>query len=574
VDFFQRVSQAIIGGDMPGVVWSISTVLGVIAFMTFAASFWRKLRRKKLETHDAEDSERVDDSARLKHIETVERLRRIKEILIARARAQSGFLPGGDQPGAKQAEALIEHDIAAAISTLSHAGQIEAAEDAERGDTEAADEALAARIAKIDRAAQLGVEKEEAALMRQRGGLAYTDDPRSALRFYARAAELDPDHIEGLFSLAQLRIRAGYRPALKKSLERPVTLEDSVEEEQQNPRTSLERPVTLEESVEEEQQNPRTSLERPVTLEESVEEKQQNPWAQFLQREFEAALGDRKIASGRHERAQASDNDPSDANNEEWRHDLSVSYERVGDNGAARGDRDGAPKAYLDGLGIDKKLAALDPGNAGSQRDPSASFNKSGDDGAGREEGDEALKTSLERLETAKELAALDPDSAEWQREVCISYNLIGDVHAHRGDSDGALKAYLDGLEVAKKLVAVDPDNARWRHDLSVNWDRVGDARAAQGDREGALKAYADGLEIRMRLAETDPDNAEWQTDLVVSAWKLASAGAEDASEFLAGGLRILTRLDAEGTLTADQREWIGAFEAALQGAKEPAPQG
>ena len=207
--------------------------------MTFAAWLWQKLRRDKPEKHDAEDSEHLshdaEDSERLKRVaEDSERLRRINDILIGRARAQSAFLPGGDQPGTKQAEAIIEQDIRAAISTLARAGKIEAAEAAERGDTTAADDALAAKIAKIEQA-RSGAAKEEAALYRQRGGLAYTDDTQAALRFYAIAAETDPEDIEGLFSLAHLQIRAGNRPASKQNLERLIAPGNRIEDEQESP---------------------------------------------------------------------------------------------------------------------------------------------------------------------------------------------------------------------------------------------------------------------------------------------------------------------------------------------------
>ena len=252
---------------MPGKVGFISAVLfGIIAFIASAAWLWQKLRRNKPHKDDAEDSERLshdaEDSERLKRVaEDSERLKRIADILIGRARAQSAFLPGGDQPGAKQAETIIEQDIAAAISTLANAGKIEAAEAAERGDTKAADDALAAKIAKIE-PARSGAAKEEAALYRQRGGLAYTDDTQAALSFYAEAAELDPEDIEGLFSLAQLQIRAGYRLASKQDSERPIALGNR------------------------------------------IEDKRERHWDHFLPGDFEAALGDRNAASGRYEPAQ------------------------------------------------------------------------------------------------------------------------------------------------------------------------------------------------------------------------------------------------------------------------------
>ena len=201
----QSVWQAIPGGDMPGKVGFISAILGIVAFVTVGDWLWQKLRRDKPEKRAAEDSDR---------------LKRIEDILIGRARAQSASLPGGDQPGAKQAEAIVEQDIGAAISTLAEEGKTEALAAAKRGDTKAADNALAAKIAKIERA-RLGAAKEEAALYRQRGALAYLHDTDAALRFYAKAAELDPDNGEGLLFLAQLQARAGYHACRKTKLRTP-----------------------------------------------------------------------------------------------------------------------------------------------------------------------------------------------------------------------------------------------------------------------------------------------------------------------------------------------------------------
>jgi hypothetical protein len=105
-----------------------------------------------------------------------------------------------------------------------------------------------------------------------------------------------------------------------------------------------------------------------------------------------------------------------------------------------------------------------------------------------------------------------------------------------------------------------------------VSYNKIGDISAARGDRDGALKAYKDGLDIRKQLAARDPNNVVWQTDLVVSAGKLAGAGAKDRRQHLASGLAILKRLDAEGKLTADQKEWIAPFEEAMQEPENAGP--
>ncbi len=570
---------------MPGKVGFIPAVLfGIMAFIAFAAWLWRKLRRSKPVERDAEDCEHLDrdteDSDRLKHeAEYSRRLKRIAEILIGRARTQSAFLPGGDQPGAKQAEALIEQDIRAGISTLARVGKIEAAEAAERGDTKAADDAIAATITKID-PEWLGATKEEAALYRQRGGLAYTDDTQAALRFYAEAAELDPEHIEGLFSLAQLQIRAGYRPASTQNLKRLIALENRIEDEQQR------------------------------------------HCAHSLGEDVEATLGDRNAASGRFERAQTLVDDliQRDPHNAEEQRDLSESYDRVGDISAARADRDGALNAYTDGLEIAKKLAARDPNNAEWQRDLSVSYNLIGDISAARGDHEGALKAYSDGLEIARTLADRDPNNAEWQCDLSVSYDRVGDISAALGDYDGALKAYSAGLEIDKQLAAREPNNAEWQRDLSVSYIRIGDISAARGDRDaalkafnnglyiakllaardpnnaerqrdlsisyervgdisadggdrdGALKAFNDGLDIRKLLAARDPNNVGWQTDLVVSAWKLADAGAKDKRQHLASGLAILKRLGAEGKLTADQKEWIWDFEEAMHKPEKAEP--
>ena len=136
-----------------------------------------------------------------------------------------------------------------------------------------------------------------------------------------------------------------------------------------------------------------------------------------------------------------------DPNNAEWQRDLSVSYNKVGDVRAARGDRDGALKAYEDGLGIRKALAEHDPKNA------------------------------------------------QWQRDLSVSYEKIGDISAARGDRDGALKAYEDGLGIVNALAGRDPNNAEWQTDLVVSAWKIANVGAPD-----ACAHLRKGLAILKRL--------------------------------------------------------------------------
>ena len=93
------------------------------------------------------------------------------------------------------------------------------------------------------------------------------------------------------------------------------------------------------------------------------------------------------------------------------------------------------------------------------------------------------------------------------------------------------------------------------------------------GDTAGMLQSFQDALQICGRLTKKDPANAMWQTDLAWSHYKFVQASADGWRSHAEEGLAILKRLDAEGRLTAGQKEWIAMFEAALQQPEDAEPQ-
>jgi lipopolysaccharide biosynthesis regulator YciM len=76
---------------------------------------------------------------------------------------------------------------------------------------------------------------------------------------------------------------------------------------------------------------------------------------------------------------------------------------------------------------------------------------------------------------------------------------------------------------------------------------------------EQARAYFQKSLDIRERLARQEPDRADFQADLVVSLYRLGDRGS------LQRALDILQRLDREHKLTAEQRGWIPALEAAAR---------
>ena len=147
-------------------------------------------------------------------------------------------------------------------------------------------------------------------------------------------------------------------------------------------------------------------------------------------------------------------------------HDLSVSYDRIGDVQVAQGDLAGGLKSYRDSLAIRDRLAQSDPGNAG------------------------------------------------WQRDLSVSYEKIGDVQVAQSDLVGALKSYRDSLAIMEPLTTSNPDNAGWQRHVAVSHAKIADTLKKSGERAEALQTLQRAHAIMVRLTALSPDNAQWKRDL------------------------------------------------------------
>ncbi|HUD59697.1 MAG TPA: TIR domain-containing protein, partial [Acetobacteraceae bacterium] len=239
-----------------------------------------------------------------------------------------------------------------------------------------------------------------------------------------------------------------------------------------------------------------------------------------------------------------------DPDNADWRHNLSVSHDRLGDVLSAQGDVPGALADYRAGMAIRARLAAADPDNAEWQRELSISHVKLGDVLSALGDLPGALADYRAAMTIRARLTDADPENAEWQRDLSISHVKLGDVFRAQGDLPGALADYRARMAISARLAAADPGNAEWQRDLSVNHERLGDVLSAQGDLPGALADYRAAMVISARLAAADPENAAWQRDLSVSHNKLgdvlrAQGDQPGALADYRAGMAISTRLVA-----------------------------
>jgi len=206
--------------------------------------------------------------------------------------------------------------------------------------------------------------------------------------------------------------------------------------------------------------------------------------------------------------------EPSNAG---WQREMAVAHSRVGGVLQAQGRLEAAQAAFEQSLSISRRLVEQDPSNAGWQRELAVAQSRVGGvlEAQGRLEG---AQTAFEQtLRISRRLAEQDPSNAGWQRELATAHNRVGGVLETQGRLEGAQAAFEQDLSISRRLAEQDPSNARWQHDLATAHNRVGGVLEAQGRLVEAQAVFEQALEISRRLAELDPSNAGWQRELAVA---------------------------------------------------------
>ena len=241
-----------------------------------------------------------------------------------------------------------------------------------------------------------------------------------------------------------------------------------------------------------------------------------------------------------------------------------MAHSRVGGVQESRGRLAEAEASFEEYLAICRRLAELDPSNAGWQRDLAVAHSRMGGVQESRGRLAEAEASFGEYLAISRRLAELDPSNAGWQRDLAVAHSRVGGVQESRGGwprrrrrsrstwrSAGgwpsstpatpagsgtgggaqphrrragvaghlaeAEASFEEYLAICRRLAELDPSNAGWQRDLAVAHSRVGGVHGARGRLAEAEASFEEYLAICRRLAELDPTNAGWQRDLAVA---------------------------------------------------------
>jgi serine/threonine protein kinase len=253
-----------------------------------------------------------------------------------------------------------------------------------------------------------------------------------------------------------------------------------------------------------------------------------------------------------------------------WQRDLGISWRNLGAAVQETGDAARALEAHRTALAIFRRLSAAEPGNALWRADVRSALSLTGSALVDLERYDEALEAHREALAIRRALAAEAPDRVEHAEGVADALDDVARVFRAKGDHASALGAYREVLSTYRSLADRQPDEPGWRRAASVAYNEMGDEWFAMGERDEAAGAHRASLALVEPIAEEFPDQTLWQTDVAVSAFKLARAvggsaeGKAEARSALEKGLAILRRLEAQGRLPDDKKEWPADFEKAI----------
>ena len=264
--------------------------------------------------------------------------------------------------------------------------------------------------------------------------------------------------------------------------------------------------------------------------------------------------------------------DPSSA---VWQNDLLLSYERLGEVAVSAGKLEDARGWFEKALAVAKALTAADPSNTGLQRGLAVSYEKLGDIAVSAGKLEDARGWFEKSLGLAKALVAADPSNAGWQRGLAVEYEKLGEVAVSASKLEDAHGWFEKGLLVAKALAEADPSNAAWQHDLSIYYEKLGDIAVSAGKLEDARGWFEKALAVAKALAAADPSNAGWQRGLAVEYEKLGEVAVsasklEDARGWFEKALAVARALAAADPSNAGwQRDPLDLLRKARRGRGE-----
>ena len=365
-------------------------------------------------------------------------------------------------------------------------------------------EPLLAAVAEDKKKAAATQNQAAAEAYRNLAAIAAISEPQKARTYYAEAAALDPENVEGMYYHGWFQLQAG-------------SLDDAETAFQRALRTA-------------EQGNETWAF-----------------WSRIGLGDIHQDRGDLTSALGEYRTAGKMAEGPAETD-ADWQRSLAIAYGAIGDIFMRERQFADALKYYRDKIEIFYRLAKAYPESVLVQSDLAVAALQFGKALELQDKREEALKAYEVSVALFQRLVTADPDNVHWQQSLSAASSTVGDMMATLGKFDDAMTAYRLDLVISERLAEADPDNAKLRHGLYTSRQKIGELRLRQGDLAGALESFQKDLAVAEKLAEADPHNADWQRSLsdsfnYVGEVLVAQGKLGEALQYFQEGLAVSDRL-------------------------------
>lgn len=430
-----------------------------------------------------------------------------------------------DSIPADERQRFFDGIMAAGRALSARGAQGEAALAALRGGDAGAAEAVFERDLKEARQQAASEQRRAAESARHLASLARPYDIGRAAGYYAQAAELDPQDAGNWIDLAETSLATGDRTGAAEAYEKAVALA-------RKGNVSAEQRVWAFEGFADMEWN----AGRPAAA---------------------ADLYGQAVAAAR----QALVSDPF---NTGLKRGLIVTHYNIGHLAMDDGRFEEALSHFNGGLALAEELAKEEPANPLWQFDIGRAYERIGRARQAMGEIEPALAAFRRKHDIMSAVMARDPANATWIRDLSLADEFLGDIALEQGDKVQAVSRYEASLGRMMPLRDSDPSNAEHQRFTSVTHLKAGDVLEGMGELDRARDHFRKGMETSERLVEIDPGNANWEWDLFRAYQRMASS-SPPGPEWHRKALAVIEKMDADGLLSEDRRQWIAITRERLQ---------
>lgn len=206
-----------------------------------------------------------------------------------------------------------------------------------------------------------------------------------------------------------------------------------------------------------------------------------------------------------------------DPGNPDFRQNLGVSLQRLGDAVLANGDLDGAQRIYREYQAIVHRLVNDFPDNDIYRRDQALVEEKLGKAFVRSGNLAQALAHYKTSLEIRRDIAKDESPASEISRELWASLALVGETQLATGDLASARATFAEAVANSREAIAQDAGDGDWNRQLALTLLYLGDAEKLQGAVPSALNSYEEARSVLQQLVEADPRFVEWRRDFLMA---------------------------------------------------------